>query len=180
MKFFVIFLIMLIFASCSNTNKTFWCGDHPCINKKEKKAYFKKYKTLEVKEINKKNKEEISNFQKIMDQAKKDQKKKIRDDKKIQKAKKLKEKNELKEQKRLTKKVRLEQKRKLNEQKKLKKHAKLQEKKANKKIISHNKNKKIIKTVDYKANLSEYEKIVIRIKEKNMSKKYPNINYIPN
>ena len=173
MKFLVIFLFMLIFAGCSNTNKTFWCGDHPCINKKEKKAYFKKYKTLEVKEINKKNKEEISNFQKIMDQAKKDQKKKIRDDKKIQKAKKLKEKNELKEQKRLTKKVRLEQKRKLNEQKKLKKHVKLQERK----II---KNKKIIKTTDYKSNLSEYEKIVIRIKEKNMSKKYPNINYIPN
>ena len=38
--FFLFILFMII--SCSSNKVVYWCGDHPCINKKEKKAYFKK------------------------------------------------------------------------------------------------------------------------------------------
>ena len=48
-KFFFLFIILLI-ANCSNTKNVYWCGDHPCINKKEKEAYFKKTMIVEIKD----------------------------------------------------------------------------------------------------------------------------------
>ena len=77
MRLYIIFFLLIIINGCSNINKTFWCGDHPCINNKEKEAYFKKNKILEVRESKKKNKEEISNLEKIMEQARKNEKKRI-------------------------------------------------------------------------------------------------------
>ena len=47
--FFIFLLLLLI--NCSNTKSVYWCGDHPCINKKEKEAYFKKTMIVEVKNI---------------------------------------------------------------------------------------------------------------------------------
>ena len=37
-------------TSCAPNKKVYWCGDHPCINKKEKEAYFKKTMIVEAKE----------------------------------------------------------------------------------------------------------------------------------
>ena len=52
-KFF--FLIVFFFVlSCSTNKGVYWCGDHPCINKKEKEAYFEKTMIVEVKNYNKK------------------------------------------------------------------------------------------------------------------------------
>ena len=51
--FFVTFFLFII--SCSYNSKTYWCGDHPCINKKEREAYFKKTLIVEIKSL--KNKE---------------------------------------------------------------------------------------------------------------------------
>ena len=31
----------------------YWCGDHPCINKKEKEAYFKKNMIVEKRNLKK-------------------------------------------------------------------------------------------------------------------------------
>ena len=39
--------------SCTNNKGVYWCGDHPCINKEEKEAYFKKTMIVEVKNYNK-------------------------------------------------------------------------------------------------------------------------------
>jgi hypothetical protein len=50
---FLLFLFIII-VNCSNTKKVYWCGDHRCISKKEKEAYFKKNMTVEVRVINKK------------------------------------------------------------------------------------------------------------------------------
>ena len=53
MRIVFIFLLIVIIYSCAPRSQTYWCGDHPCINKKEKEAYFKKTMTIEVKEDNK-------------------------------------------------------------------------------------------------------------------------------
>ena len=52
----ILFLLFLLFfaANCVSNKKTFWCGDHPCINKAERKAYFKKTMIVEVKDLKKK------------------------------------------------------------------------------------------------------------------------------
>ena len=49
--FFLFTFFLLI--SCSSNNVVYWCGDHPCINKKEKEAYFKKNMVVEMKSAKK-------------------------------------------------------------------------------------------------------------------------------
>ena len=92
MRFFIIISFILLISGCSNVKKTYWCGDHPCINKKERKAYFKKNKVLEIKEVNKKNKKEISDLDKIIKQAHLNEKKRIKDEKILKKRSKIRKK----------------------------------------------------------------------------------------
>ena len=42
MKNFSLVIIFAIIVGCSSSKGVYWCGDHPCINKKEREAYFKK------------------------------------------------------------------------------------------------------------------------------------------
>jgi len=49
--YFLLFFFLLF--SCNN-NTVYWCADHVCANKKEKKDYFRKTLTVEVVEDNKK------------------------------------------------------------------------------------------------------------------------------
>ena len=44
--FFIVFFIFLF--GCSSTNKVYMCGDRPCVDKKEFKAYFAENLTIEV------------------------------------------------------------------------------------------------------------------------------------
>ena len=39
--------------SCSTNKGVYWCGDHPCINKKEKEAFFEKNMIVEIKDLKK-------------------------------------------------------------------------------------------------------------------------------
>ena len=59
--FFIISCFFLI--SCSNNKSVYWCGDHACINKKEKEAYFKKTMIVEKRILNKKNKQSKSEIE---------------------------------------------------------------------------------------------------------------------
>ena len=56
MKYIFFLLSFFILFSCVNNNVVYWCGDHACVNKKEKEEYFKKTMTVEMKKINKKDK----------------------------------------------------------------------------------------------------------------------------
>ena len=178
MRYLIILFSIIIFTGCANVNKTYWCGDHPCINKKEKEAYFKKNKTLEVRKIDKKNKKEISNLEKIMEQARKKEKKRIVNEKKLNKKTKLEQKRKIKEQKRLAKQAKIDQKKNLKEQKVLVKKSKNIEKE---KLVKK-KDVKVKKVIISKSNigLTEFERIVLKVKERNMSRSYPDINNIPN
>ena len=45
-KFYL--FIFIIFLGCSNSNRVYICGDHPCKNKKEMNDYFKNNISIEV------------------------------------------------------------------------------------------------------------------------------------
>src|SRR6056300_1009705 len=47
MKFFFIIFFMFLLG-CGSTNKVYMCGDRPCVDKKEFKAYFAENLTIEV------------------------------------------------------------------------------------------------------------------------------------
>ena len=103
MKIFILFILLIFISSCSNTKKTYWCGDHPCINKAEKESYFKENMIIEVRNIDKKNKKELSNYEKLMKQAKIKQKNEVLNKKEIskenKKSKKVKKQAKIKKKK---------------------------------------------------------------------------------
>tara|TARA_Y100000590_G_scaffold379551_1_gene447242 strand:- start:2397 stop:2999 length:603 start_codon:yes stop_codon:yes gene_type:complete len=200
MKFFFSFLILLLIFGCNNTKQVYWCGDHPCINKKEKEAYFKKTMIVEIKEIKKGNKKKDSEIEKILNQAKIKEKKRIKNEKDLKKRAKLEEKKRIKYEKQLAKQAKLEEKKIIKEQKKLSKQAKFDEKrrikeeeklakriKEDEKKISQNKinidesKTKVKSNIKNLANKSSsFENVVNEIKKRNSLKPYPEINDIPN
>ena len=40
MRNYLFLFIFFFIISCTSSKGVYWCGDHPCINKKEKEAYF--------------------------------------------------------------------------------------------------------------------------------------------
>ena len=92
--FFVFFLII----NCSNNKMVYWCGDHPCINKKEKEEYFKKTMTVEVRNLGNENFEDNSKNEKLINNVKKEQKTRIKKEKDIAKQLKLDQKKRIKEE----------------------------------------------------------------------------------
>ena len=62
--FFLVFLI-----GCSTNNEVFWCGDHACVNKKEKEKYFMENMIVEIKNIKNDDDIENSRFEQVIRQA---------------------------------------------------------------------------------------------------------------
>jgi len=162
--FFLFILFMII--SCSSNKVVYWCGDHPCINKKEKKAYFKKNMVIEMKSAIKTNYKNNSEIDQLMQEAQEKEKIRIKNDKNALKQKKLEEKKRIKEEKKLAKQTKLDKKQKVKIKKKL----------STKKINDNNK-KQLVKTEISSSKFSEIVEVVTR---KNTFKPYPDINDIPN
>ena len=101
--FLFILFILFIIISCSPNRGVYWCGDHPCINKKEKETYFKKTMIVEVKEIKKDTSKGNSDIEKIIQQARVDDKKKIKEEKDMSIQAKLEKKRKIKQEKYLKK-----------------------------------------------------------------------------
>ena len=78
MRNYYFVLIFFIIASCSSSKQVYWCGDHPCVNKKEKIAYFNETMIVEIKELDKKKIRKNSEIEKITQQASLDEKKRIK------------------------------------------------------------------------------------------------------
>ena len=88
MKNLFLIIIFLLLTSCGGTKTVHWCGDHQCVNEKERKAYFAKTMIIEIREIDskdKKLKEEKKEQKKILKQARLDEKKRKKEQKKINK-----------------------------------------------------------------------------------------------
>ena len=177
MKFFFFLFILLLTISCGSNKGVYWCGDHPCINKKEKEAYFKKNMVVEMRSAKKTDYKNNSEIEQLMQEAEGKEKIRIKNDKSSSKQVRL-------EEKKLAKQIELEEKRQIKEEKKLAKQIKLEEKKQNKKKkkssikkIGGDNEKQLKKT---EINLSEFSEIVEKITRKNAIKPYPDINDIAN
>ena len=194
MKNYLFLCVFFLIFSCTNNKSVYWCGDHPCINNKEKEAYFKKTMIVEVRELKKESNKDISEFEKLLKQAQVDEKKRIMSEKGLAKQVRLEEKRRIKEEKELAKQVRLEEKRRIEENKKLSKQARLEEKREKdnilkdekklfKKEVSKTKNKETAINIDMAStNISsaKFKELAERITLKNKFRPFPNINDIPN
>ena len=172
---------------CSNQKKVYWCGDHACINKKERKLYFEKTMTVEVVKSSDKQKKNKSEISEIIKEVYQENKKEIKGEKELAKQVRLEEKRRAKEEKELAKQVRLEEKRRAKEEKELAKQVRLEEKRRAKeeKVLLTNKslkNKKPPKIKSVSSNtefpVDNFNDLVKKVTEKNMIKPYPNINVI--
>ena len=194
MKYLILLIFSLLVFACSNGKRVYWCGDHACINNKEKEAYFKKTMIIEIRDLSKQNKKSKSELEIIKKQAGLEQKKEIKNEKELAKQARLDEKRRMKEEKELAKQARLDEKRRMKEEKELAKQVLLEEikiikeeKKSSKKKILKTENvplekEVIINTGTARINISstEFKELVEKITKKNMFKPYPNINAIPN
>ena len=205
MKYFFI-LLFIILLSCTNKKEVHWCGDHACINNKEKKAYFEKTLITEIKDLTKQ-KRKKSDFEIIKEKAgldlDKEKEKEFEDkievlsteeQKALAKQLRLEEKQRIKEEKKLTKQSRLDEKKIGNEAKAegdctklVKLHEKLKckmdEKKANKAKSKKDDSKikleaSVINEKDMDSSV-EFNELVKKIHKKNLSRSYPDINDIP-
>ena len=194
MKILFFLLIFFMFISCSLNKKVYWCGDHPCINKKEREAYFKKTMIVEVKGSKNKSYMNYSEIEKIMQESQSSEKKRIKDEKDLVKQLKLEKKRQIKEEKNLAKQLKLEEKKQIKEEKNLAKQVKLEgkrriidEKKSSKRKIIVNQKKQLKKKVDLDAGntnaeikLGKFSELVEKITKKNTFRPYPDINDVPN
>ena len=92
-----LFTILILFG-CSSNKTVYWCGDHQCINIKEKESYFEKTMIVEIKEIKKSNIDK-SEFEKIKKQALVNQKKIAKEEKELAKQIRADEKRSIKKEK---------------------------------------------------------------------------------
>ena len=83
MKYLFFLIFLLLFSACSSGKKVYWCGDHACINNKEKEAYFKKTMIVEIRVLGKKDKKIKSDFEIIKKQSGLVNKEKIKEEKKL-------------------------------------------------------------------------------------------------
>ena len=173
-KLFFLFIILLI-ANCSNTKNVYWCGDHKCINKKEKEAYFKKTMVVEIRDLNKEKNKKDSNVNKILKQAKLNEKKRLNNEKNFEKEAKIELKKRIKKEKEMKKQAKLDEKKRIQEEKELEKKVKKDEKK----IINVDQNKisEITKQKNLEDSLS-FENLVEEIFIRDNLKPYPDINEI--
>ena len=176
MKYLILLIFSLLVFACSNGKRVYWCGDHACINNKEKEAYFKKTMIIEIRDLSKQNKKSKSELEIIKKQAGLEQKKEIQNEKELSKQVRLDKKRRIKEEKELAKQVRLEEKKIIKEEKKSykKKILKTENVPLEKEIV--------INTAIARINIysNEFKELVEKITNKNMFRPYPNINDIPN
>jgi len=179
-RFFIFFFIIL--NSCSNEKKVFWCGDHACINNNERKLYFKKTMTVEIKKTSYEQDSDdndavskiLSKDKSLTKQKLKEEKDKIKEEKRLAKQKLKEEKDKIKEEKRLAKQKLKEEKDKIKEEKRL----------AKKKLDSEKKIKKNTPTNSTVVEINDFNEDFSILREKvtnrNMFRPFPNINDIPN
>ena len=160
MKILLYLIILFIFTSCSTDKDAFWCGDRPCINKKEKEAYFKKTMIVEIKDLKKKASKNNSEIEKIIQQARKGEKRRIKEEKNKAKQAKLEDKRKKKEEKYLAKQIEQDQ-------------AEIIKKKTSKQSVNTDAG------IESPTSISpNFNKLVEKITKRNILKPYPSINDI--
>ena len=186
MKIIFCIILLIFITNCSSNKIVYWCGDHECVNKKEKEEYFKKTMIVETRSINKndnkKNNLSVLEKKKIIKsqkekakKAKKEKKQKIKKEKVLAKKEKLDEKNRIKEEKELSKQIKKDEKKRKKKEKKLSKI-----KKTNNEIDKSDSSIEIGTPAGNVAiNTGKFNELIEKITFKNKSRPYPDINDIP-
>ena len=186
MKLLFYLSCIILISSCSSPKGVYWCGDHPCINKAERENYFKNHMIVEFKSLKNGNLKQNSEIDKIVNQVELNQNNQTKEEKIILKKAKLDEKNLIKERKALFKKAKLDEKNRILEEKELAKRIELDEKniinKSKESVISDKKfvENQSVGINEPKITLSDFEKKIKNIKERNSIKPYPDINITGN
>ena len=182
MKYFLYFLFVVLLVGCNNNKKVYWCGDHACVNKSEKEAFFKKTMIVEVRNISKNNKDKkLSNIELIKKEFSIEDESKV-NEKKLSKLPQNKELSKS-EKRRIAKNIKLEKKRKIKEEKIIAKRKYKEEKERLKKAkaLAKKSKKKDSKKVTFGSNgltidSVTFKKLVEKVKTQNVNKPYPDIN----
>ncbi len=188
MKYFFYFLLIFLVFGCETNKSVYWCGDHPCVNKKEKEAYFKTTMIVEKRVLGKNDKLTKSEKDEIIKKIKANEKKNYKKRKEAKKTARLKEKEEnktLNEARSNNEEVAVSNVRDCKNPKGL--HQKIMCATADKftnndsiKLKSENDKKKLLEGNTLKTNSSnEFSDYVKKIAEKNKLRPYPDINDIP-
>ena len=163
MKIYKYLTIFIFIISCSANKGVYWCGDHACANNKEKEAYFKKTMIVEVRNLNKKDKNKDSENEKILKQYQPVETKLV-----------------IKSEE-LDQQIELEEEQRANEAKRMEEQLKLEEEQ----ILNEEKNEqKTISTFKKSVEISEassmnFDDLVDKILARNSSRSFPKINDIP-
>jgi hypothetical protein len=189
MNKYIMLFFLLVLLSCTSNKDVFWCGDRACINKAEKKEFFKKNMIVELRNIGKKTKKEYSKVNKILNQGKlnkenlaedengkikltkREKKQRIKDEKKLSKQLLKQERQRIKDEKKLSKQLLKQQLQRIKDEKKIAKKLKKDEKERNKnkevksEIYSIKKSKKAVKKP-----LVNKSKVVSSVDDKNSLK----------
>ena len=176
MKSLYFLMIFFLLFSCTNNSAVYWCGDHACINKKEREAYFKKTMIVEIRNLKKEDIKKNSEIEIITQRAENNEKKRIKEEKALAREAKLDEKRRIKEEKALEKQINLEEKKRNKKEKKLSKQSKVIEKINREPKESSG----IIVFKNHSEPSNEFDKILKKIIRKNTLRPYPDINDIPN
>jgi len=147
MKFFNILLVFFLINNCSKPKTVLICGDHVCVNKTEAEQYFEENLSIEVKIIDKKNKEKID----LVELNLKDN---LGDNRKVTIGKKSKT-------NKIVKILSNDEVKKIKEEIKEKKKNKVEVDKALKEKINKNDKAKIVKKIDGVNNNNEEKPVII-------------------
>ncbi len=188
MKNYLFFSVLLLILSCTNNKGVYWCGDHPCINNKEKEAYFKKTMIVEIKESKKESYKNNSEIDKLLQQARVDEKERIMSEKELLKKAKLDKKRRIKDEKELLKEAKLDEKRRIKDEKELVRDIEIEEQKRSEvKKITVDQNKLPDKNLELDTNigniitnLNEFDELVEKITTRNNLRPFPEIIDMPN
>jgi len=160
MKKILLIIALFFLSNCNKNDYVYWCGDHACINNKERISYFKKTMIVEIREENKQSANSKIE-KKILLKEQRLEKKKLKErEKLLKKQAKLKKKSENKKMSKV-------------KDKKSKKTVKL--KKDDGKFIEE---PKIVEKPIY-SSTNDFNQILNAVIDKSKNKPFPDINNFP-
>ena len=194
MKYFFLFTVFFLIVNCNSNKSVYWCGEHACINKSEKEAYYKKTMIVEERDIKNLPYKDKSEINKIIEQAKLNDKTRKNNEKTKLTDERIKKKLQKDSEKVLAKHIRINEKKIAKKEKEIIKQAEFEnmqniknEKKLNKELISNNLEKNLIENKKNKLPVdknylhsNKFDEIVKKIKKNNTMRDYPDINNVPN
>ena len=170
MRFFIPLFFIAVLTHCSSNDFVYMCGDHVCLNDKERLAYFKKTMIVEIRDANKNSIKKSPEEKNRIKAAKLEQKKRIKEEKRIKKQAKIAEKIRNKKIRDLEKISKKEKKIKI---KKVDENAATGDQQVAEKDVA------VLSELNLANGLNNFEEILQSISSRSINKPFPDINDFP-